>query len=197
MEAKKMVETKPSENVTAVPLIELFDAPQPAEQAYDLLLELGYSHDEINVVMSNETRGQFKAGNPVAAASEGTEIPNASRKVMGGAGVISAAGAVSGIIAGIGAAVVVPGLGLVVAGPLAALGASLGAAVGALYGIPLGAMAENEVADYEAKVREGKVLLSVEPHTPEDREKIKRGWDRINALQEGIQQRIQEGIQDE
>ncbi|HEX9004768.1 MAG TPA: hypothetical protein VGB07_32950 [Blastocatellia bacterium] len=186
MEATQKVEAKPSESTTIVPQLGLFDAPKPAEQAYDLLLEMGYGHDEISVVMSNETQGQFQAGNPVAAASEGTEVPNASAKVLGGAGAMAAAGAASGIIAGIGAAIVVPGLGLLVAGPLAALGASLGAAVGALYGIPFAAMAENEVANYEAKVRDGQVLLSVEPRSPEDREKIQRGWDRINASQEGV-----------
>ncbi len=186
MEATQKVETKPLESTTPVSQLGLFDAPKPAEQAYDLLLEMGYRHDEISVVMSNETRGQFQAGNPVAASSEGTEVPNASAKVLGGAGAMSAAGAVSGIIAGISAAIVVPGLGLLVAGPLAALGASLGAAVGALYGIPFAAMAENEVANYESKIRDGQVLLSIEPRSQEDREKIQHGWDRINASQEGI-----------
>lgn len=180
MEVTKMAETTSPEVSNTIPLIGVFDAPGPAEQAYDLLLEQGYNTEEINVVMSAETRKQFKSGNPVAATAEGTEVPNASNKVLGGAGAISAAGALSGAVVGVSASLIIPGLGLFVAGPLAALGASLGAALGAMYGIPFSEMAGNEVANYESKIREGKVLLSIEPHSPEDREYIQRGWDKIS-----------------
>lgn len=181
-----MVEAKSLANTATVSLIGVFDAPSAAERAYNLLLELGYNHNEITVLMSHETGELFRAGSPVTASVNGAEIPNASAQVLGGAGAMSAVGAISGIVAAVGAALVIPGVGLVVAGPLAALGASVGAALGALYGIPIGAMTENKVADYETKIREGKVLLSIEPHSPEDREIIQRGWDEIsNAAAKG------------
>lgn len=178
-------------NVTEqIPLVEVFDAPEAAEHAYDELLKLGYTHEEITVLMSAETRTLFRSGTPVVASADGTEFPSATNKVLSGAGAISAAGAVSGVVAGIGASLIVPGLGLFVAGPLAALGAGLGAALGAMYGIPFAEMAGNELADqqndklrqgvdYHTRLREGKVLISVEPHSPEDRERVKQTWKQI------------------
>lgn len=174
-----MTETK-SANISApIQLIEIFETPETAESAYDQLVEMGYTTEEINVLMSAETHKLFKSGNPVAAMAAGTEVPHATEKVLGGAGAISAAGALSGAIAGVGASIIVPGLGLMIAGPLAALGAGLGAALGAMYGIPFSEMAGNNEADYEASIRQGKILLSVVPHSPEDRERIQRTWNSI------------------
>jgi len=175
-----MAEAKSQEAKQSVPLIGVFDAPDQAEQAYDVLLEEGYTSDEITVLMSAETRKQFKSGNPVAASATGTEVEHASDKVLGGAGAISAAGALSGLVVGAGALIAVPGLGLLVAGPLAALGASLGAALGAMYGIPFTEMKGNNVADYESQLRSGKVLLSIEPRSQQERERIEQRWDGIS-----------------
>ena len=176
-----MTETKLVDATEPVQLIELFDTPESAERAYDHLQEMGYNPDEFNVLMSAETHKLFKSGNPVAATAAGTEVLHASEKVLGAAGASSAAGALSGVIAGVGASLLVPGLGLVVIGPLAALGAGLGAALGAMYGIAFGEMAENKTADYEAKIHQGKILVSTTPHSPEDREEIQRAWKAIRA----------------
>ncbi len=184
-----MVNAKSAKTAETVQVVEVFDTPEKAEQAYDQLLEMGYTQDEINVLMSAETQALFKSGNPVAANAAGAEVPHATEKVLGGAGAISAAGALSGAIAGVGASIIVPGLGLLVAGPLAALGAGLGAALGAMYGIPFSEMAGNEIANNEAKIqegknyasriKEGKILISVVPRSPEDQEKIQRVWSAI------------------
>ena len=58
-----------------------------------------------------------------------------------------------------------------------------------MIGVPFGVTAENESeegkntegTDYENHLRQGRVLLSVEPRTNEDQEKIQNEWDRINA----------------
>ena len=180
VEAKSAKVAEPISTSETVQIVDVFDAPERAERAYDQLMEMGYNKDEINVLMSAETQKLFRSGNPVVAMATGTEVPNATEKVLGGAGAISAAGALSGVIAGVGASLVVPGLGLIVAGPLAALGAGLGAALGAIYGIPFSEMAGNEIANYETNIHEGKVLLSVTPHSPEDRNTIQQAWNAIN-----------------
>lgn len=176
-----MTETKLVDRTEPIQVIELFDTPESAERGYDRLLEMGYSPDEINVLMSAETHKLFRSGNPVAAAAAGTEVLHASEKVLGAAGASSAAGALSGVIAGVGASLLVPGLGLVVIGPLAAMGAGLGAALGAMYAIAFGEMTENKIADYEAKIHQGKILISTTPHSPEDREEIQRAWKATRA----------------
>lgn len=190
MQTQTTTQATATSATTPVPVMDVFDAPEAAEHAYDELPAMGYTHQEINVLMSPETRKLFRSGTPVAAAAEGTEVPEATGKVLGGAGAMSAAGAVSGIVVGVGASLLIPGLGLIAAGPLAALGAGLGAALGAMYGIPMAEMAGNEVVDqekeklrqgvdYHARLQEGKVLISVEPHSPEDRERIERAWKEI------------------
>ena len=76
-----------------------------------------------------------------------------------------------GWLAGIGT-LAIPGLGpFIAAGPIMALlgGAAVGAATGGLVGALVGyGMPEHEVKQYEAKVRDGKVLMSV--HTDDGKQ---------------------------
>ncbi|WP_316934295.1 hypothetical protein [Hymenobacter sp. AT01-02] len=103
-----------------------------AERAYQSLSSRGYSKDDVNVLMSDDTRKtHFGSDTP------DTELGD---KAMEGAGVGSAiggtAGAVIGAIAAIGTSVALPGLGLVIAGPIAAAlaGAGAGGLTGGLVG---------------------------------------------------------------
>ena len=114
----------------------LFNDRESAENAYQALSSRGYREKDINVVMSDDTRERHFSG-PGAE----TELGN---KAAEGAGV---GGAVGGTVVGIAAAVaaigsnlVIPGLGLVVAGPLAAglAGAGAGAGAGGLIGALVG-----------------------------------------------------------
>ena len=106
----------------------MFADRESTENAYDTLHKRGYTKDDINLVMSDETRKkQFSKGE--------TEV---GTKAMEGAGTGSAiggvVGAAVGVIAAIGTSLVIPGLGLIVAGPLAAglAGAGAGGVAGAL-----------------------------------------------------------------
>ena len=92
----------------------LFNDRPSAERAYDSITSRGYTSDDVNLVMSDETRKRHFT----PAATE-TELGNKAAK---GAGVGGAIGGVVGAIAAVvatGAAVVIPGLGLIVAGPIA------------------------------------------------------------------------------
>jgi len=171
------------------PVTAAFTDLDAAERAYDYLMNSGYNHDEISVVMSEEARNRLGKNSAIVSSHNESEVPNPSDKVTGGMAASSGIGALSGLIAAAGISMILPGFGLIVLGPLAGLGAGLGGALGALYGIPFGVTAENEGAegqqkegeDYENHLREGRVLLSVEPRSAEDREKIQAEWDRINA----------------
>ena len=82
-----------------------------AERAYDSLHRRGYTKDDVNLMMSDETRKTH--------FGEGTADTDLGDKAMEGAGVGSAiggtVGAVVAAIAAIGTSVALPGLGLVVA----------------------------------------------------------------------------------
>lgn len=144
----------------------LFRDRDSAERAYGSLSSRGYSKDDVNLMMSDDTRKKYFADNP------DTELGD---KALEGAGVGSAiggtVGAVLAAIAAIGTSIVLPGLGLVVAGPLAAAlaGAGAGGLTGGLVGALVGSgIPEERAREYEAGVKEGGIVMGVNPRTDED-----------------------------
>ena len=94
---------------------------------------------------------------------------------MEGAGVGSAiggtAGAIIGAIAAIGTSVALPGLGLIIAGPLAAAlaGAGAGGLTGGLVGALVGSgIPEEHAAEYEEGIKNGGIVMGVKPRNAED-----------------------------
>jgi hypothetical protein len=166
-----------SSRISQRPLVTaLFKDRDHAERAYQSLIDLGYSRDDINVVMSDETRSRHF---PADRAPE-TEL---GHKTLEGAGVGGAigttVGALLGALAAIGTSIVVPGLGLVIAGPIAAAlaGAGAGAMTGGLIGALIGSgIPEERAKVYEQGIREGGILLTAEPRTDADAERIEREW---------------------
>ena len=143
-----------------------------ANQAYDWLQQRGYSSSEINILMSDRTRATF--------SNKGTEgkIKSGDMSVEGVAtvGAIgTAVGATIGAILALGTSVVVPGLGIVVAGPLLAglaaggAGAVTGGVVGGLVGLGI---PESNAKAYEEALNNGGVVFGVVPHNKKDGDAI-------------------------
>ncbi len=146
-----------------------------AEKAYNSLHERGYSQDEINVMMSDETRKTHFENSDVD-----TDLGN---KALEGAGTGSAiggtAGAIIGAIAAIGTAVALPGLGLVIAGPLAAglAGAGAGGLTGGIVGALVGSgIPEDRAKEYESGVKDGGIVVGVKPRNQEDADYFENDW---------------------
>ncbi|MDI1351686.1 MAG: hypothetical protein PSV35_02790 [bacterium] len=143
---------------------ELFPNKDAAEIAYQHALDQGYTTKDINVVMSEDSRKRYYASPLV------TEQGDKSMEglAMGGA----TGGAVVGIvaaIAAIGTSLVIPGLGLVVAGPLAAglAGAGAGSVAGGLVGALIGwGIPEERVKEYESGIKSGGIVLGVDETLP-------------------------------
>jgi len=157
----------------------LFRDRQSAECAYQAISSRGYSRDDVNVMMSDETRqSQYTDGNTElgSKAAEGTAT---------GAGIGGTLGAVLGAIAAIGTSVLLPGLGLIVAGPLA--GALVGAGAGGLTGGLLGALVgsgipEEHAAVYETGIKSGGTVLGVHPHSAEDAAFLEREFTNCGGM---------------
>jgi hypothetical protein len=154
----------------------LFSDRNSAERAYDRLTESGYGSEDINVLMSEETRKRQFTSNGVE-----TELGSKAAEGAGVGGAIGGTvGAIAAALAALGTSLVIPGLGLVVAGPLAAAiaGAGAGAATGGLVGALVGwRIPEEHVKRYEERLREGDILIGFEPKTEEDREHFSTEWD--------------------
>ena len=111
----------------------LFRDRESAERAYQSLSDRGYSSDEINLIMADETRDKYFSDNSGSQTELGTKAAEGAG--VGGA-IGGTIGAIAAAIAAVGTSIAIPGLGLVVAGPIAAAlaGAGAGGAAGTLSG---------------------------------------------------------------
>ncbi|HEX8710091.1 MAG TPA: hypothetical protein VF723_17750 [Pyrinomonadaceae bacterium] len=154
----------------------LFKDRDDAERAYNSLATRGYGADDVHVLMSDETRRRlYPPGAPVE-----TELGSKALEGAGvGAGVGGAVGATLAAVAAIGTTLALPGLGLIVAGPLAAAlaGAGAGGLTGGLIGALIGAgIPEEHVRYYEEGIREGGIMMGVEPRSDEDADRLENEW---------------------
>lgn len=145
-----------------------------AERAYNSLTSRGYSQDDVNLLMSDETRQRyFSDDNKTDLGSKALEGAGAGGAIGGTLGAILAA------LAAVGTSIAIPGLGIVIAGPIAAAlaGAGAGAATGGLIGALVGAgIPEDRAKLYEQDIKNGGIVMGVNPRTPEDAEYFEREW---------------------
>ena len=154
----------------------LFRDRESAERAYGSVTTRGYSNDDVNLVMSDETRDKHFT----STAGKETELGNKALEGAGtGAAIGGTVGATLAAIAAIGTTLALPGLGLLIAGPIAAglAGAGAGGATGGLIGALVGAgIPEERVKHYEQGIKEGGILLGVKPKSDEDAEYFEKEW---------------------
>ncbi len=158
----------------------MFPDRESAERAYVSLKDRGYSNDEIHVIMSDEAREKHY-GSQIVKAEHGS-------KALQGAGTGSAIGTVLGAavgaIAAIGTNLILPGLGLVVAGPLAAglAGAGAGAATGGIVGSLVGAgIPEERAKIYENGIKKGDIVIGVHARDDKDADYYANEWRSYNG----------------
>ena len=122
----------------------LFENRVAASSIVDDLIARGYDRDDISVLMSDSTKTKEFALEKKTHAAEGAGVGGAVGGVVGGT---------LAAIAAVGSSLVVPGLGLVIAGPIAA--ALAGAGAGGAAGSLIGALVGTGIPEHRAKVYEG------------------------------------------
>ena len=154
----------------------MFRDREGADRAYNSALSRGYSKDDVNLMMSDQTRDSWFSGEDADDSALGS-------KALEGAGTGSAIGgtlgAIIGGIAAIGTNVLLPGLGLIVAGPLAAAlaGAGAGGLTGGLVGALIGSgIPEDRAKLYEEGVKNGGAVMGITPRNDEDAEYFENEW---------------------
>lgn len=158
----------------------LFKDKESAENAYRIASQSGYSDSEINVVMSEDTRERYYGKNTTLETEVGSKL--AEGAAIGGT-VGGTIGAIAAGVAAIGTALVLPGLGLWVAGPLAAAvaGAGAGGVTGGLVGALIGwGIPEDTLKEYEENVKQGDILIGVNAKSIEDRQRFESNWNPAN-----------------
>jgi hypothetical protein len=158
-------------------LVGMFKEKDHAEAAYAELRRRNYSTEEINVVMSSTTRDKYFTG------KDKDHKDGLGNKALEGTGVGSAVGGVIGAIAGaiaaVGTSILIPGLGLVIAGPIAAAlaGAGAGGVAGGLIGALVGlGIPEERAKIYREGIQNGEIVISVTPHNEADVRELSDKW---------------------
>lgn len=173
-----MVDTTPTTTTNKdYPMVTgLFRDRDSAERAYQSISDRGYTKDDINLVMSDETRKKHFSGSD----STTTELGSKAAEGAGVGGAIGGAiGAIAAAVATVGSTLAIPGLGIVIAGPIAAAlaGGGAGAATGGLLGALIGSgIPEERVKHYESGLKEGGILMGVKPRSSEDAAHFERSW---------------------
>ena len=147
----------------------VFGFANTVEQAEDIVLHLqqsGFSNNDISVLLPD------KGGTRDFAHERHTKAPEGAATGAGAGGVL---GGALGWLVGIGT-LAIPGLGpFIAAGPIMAAlsGAAVGAAVGGISGALVGmGVPELEAKQFEAKLRQGNILISVHTEDSLERERV-------------------------
>ena len=144
----------------------LFKSKISAEAAVDAIMKRGFTRDDISVMMSDATRNKEFALQTRTHAADGLGIGGA----VGGA-----VGAVLAAVAAVGTTLFLPGINLVIAGPIAAAlaGAGAGGATGGVIGALIGAgIPEYRARVYDAGLRGGGILIGVEAREDEEVDRL-------------------------
>ena len=175
-----MVDTTGSATGRSRMVTGLFKDRESAERAYGSVTSRGYKQDDVNLLMSDETRKKHFTDD-----GRETELGNKALEGAGtGAAIGGTVGATLAAIAAIGTTLALPGLGLLVAGPIAAAlaGAGAGGATGGIIGALIGAgIPEHRAKVYDAGLRGGGILLGVEASKDEDADKLQQLLEDIGA----------------
>jgi hypothetical protein len=154
----------------------LFHDKESAEYAYQSLIERGYRKADVSLVMSDNTHKLHFSDDSSAV----TELGNKAAQGVGIGGAIGGTlGAAVAAIAAMGTTLVLPGLGLIIAGPIAAAlaGAGAGSVTGGLVGGLVGAgIPEERVIYYEEGLKKGGILMGVHPRSEEDAKYFEQQW---------------------
>ena len=154
----------------------LFRDRESAGMAYRSVTDRGYDRNDVNLVMSDETRKRH------FSETDATETELGSKAAEGagiGGAIGGTLGAIAAAIAAVGTSIVLPGLGMVVAGPLVAAlaGAGAGGATGGVLGALIGwGIPEERVKHYEAGIKDGGILMGVKPRSDEDARYLEEQW---------------------
>jgi hypothetical protein len=158
----------------------LFKNSESVERAYEVVSQRDYGMADINVVMSDDTRRHYFSDDRQINTDLGRKVEEGGELggPMGGTiGMIIPALIAVGVVA-------LPGLGLVLAGPVAVALAAAGVAgltgglIAALsdWGIP-----EERAKQYETDIHDGGILMGVRPRSDEDARYFAQQWEAIGG----------------
>ncbi len=152
-----------------------FKDRESAERAYNSLGSRGYADKDVNLMMTDETRNKYFTNDDTALSSKALEGAGA------GAAIGGTTMGILGALAAVGTSIALPGLGLILAGPLVAglAGAGAGGLAGGLIGSLIGwGVPEEHAQHYEQELKNGGIVMGVTPRNEDDANYFRSEWDK-------------------
>ncbi|KAF0243532.1 MAG: hypothetical protein FD180_3316 [Planctomycetota bacterium] len=155
----------------------LFPDRASAELGWDVAIARGYKPSDISAVLSPETHKKVVSDEaPPAGDFKGAGL---------GGAIGTPVGALAAVLIAVGSVLVLPGVGLVLAGPIIAAYAGAGAG-GAIVGGIIGAMIGAEIEEHRVKmieehVKRGGFVLTVRAQSLPDADAIETDWKQVAA----------------
>lgn len=171
-----------SAHETPTVLSALFPNRECAEKAHDALVRRGFTEQEISVAMRQE--GEPTPTPPLDKSDAGERVgAKAAENSAKGAAIGGTAGALIGVLAAA-TSVVIPGIGIILAGPIAA--GIAGLAAGGVAGGVAGALVGSGVPEEDARTMEhdlegGRILLAVRARSQRELHEIRDEWTHFSA----------------
>ena len=166
----------PGTQTSRPPVAGVFKNRADAERAFETITRRGYAPGDAHFLMSEDTR---KQNWPAVDKSVADEKHKSLEGAGAGGSIGAAVGATAAAIAAIGTTLALPGLGLVVAGPLAAglAGAGAGGVTGGVIGALVGAgVPKDKASRYEEAIKRGNVVVGVTPRSDDDADYFDKEW---------------------
>jgi hypothetical protein len=142
----------------------VFDTVERATHAVENLLKVGFTHEEITVVCSDQTKERYFT----AFEHQSPAGTHDARATVAG----SAIGAIAAGLTVVASAVATGGLAILAAGPMTA---AAGGVAGGFIGAMMTRGVEKELANfYQQAVLRGQILVAAEDHGPNANERLTR-----------------------
>lgn len=149
----------------------IFRDRESAERAYLAVANRGYSSDDVNLLMSDESRNRYFGDETVETELGSKALEGAESAAEG------TLGAIIGGIAGSGTLVSLPGVGLIVTGTFAGALAGTGSlTAGLVTALVNSGISEDRALECEEELRNGGVIIIITARNEEDAEYFENEW---------------------
>jgi hypothetical protein len=151
-------------------VIKLLKDRKSVEGAFHAATARGYTLADINFVLKDEIRDKYFKDIPEGVIGDKSMEGLALGGALGGSIV-----GIATAVAAIGTGLMIPGLNLIVSGPLAIglAGAGAGGITGGLIGALIGlGIPEMRVEEYEKAIKSGYILMTVQTKSEEDTQEL-------------------------
>ncbi len=166
----------------------IFTTRESAEKAYHTVQSKGYDKDRIHIMMSPEAHQKHFSNDKHSPnfdthnlKTSPNHLSNEKEGAETGAAVGIGIGAMTGALLAMGTSILIPGLGILIAGSFLAgiIGAGAGGVTGGLIGALVGTgMPEEHAKKYEKGIKDGHIVLVAQPLNEQDAVHIESEWKR-------------------